>query len=522
MTDYYLYLQWGIAGLVAIAMLWRGQWTLFHPTAVYLAFHVVVFCVRPTLVRFFDFDTVFRYMRLVPKADDLHLALMLSSAALVMFFVTFTLTTVHALPLQLGPKRELTGADRRAFLITAALFAPLGLYSVFGTEMTGERVGGVYIMTGSTGYATELKHVFIPLSILFMLVARWKWWSYLPFAGYVFYRASQGWGRWTIVLSCFLVVLVWLWDHRKRFPAWRFILPVPFLLILFLNMTHDRLFFWNWIRGYDTGRVTVTDSSRDWRERLDTLDFANYDFLTYIVTYVPRRTQSYTYGTQYLQLFTEPIPRKLWKDKPVGAPVKFFDLNDYGNFIGLTPSLVGDGWMSGGWLGAMLTMGIAGSSLGLAYRWFTRNQEQVHKACAFLIINAMIVQLFRDGGISIFKFLIFALMPLFFWSFLSHRMQLGSEIEAERQALREARERRRAAAAGDDAGLEDADEDESADFDDDEMDDASVDDESDEWLEADATDDDLAATDEPAAEGDSAADEDFPPERPSRRPGDPA
>ena len=119
--------------------------------------------------------------------------------------------------------------------------------------------------------------------------------------------------------------------------------------------------------------------------------------------------------------------------------MKFYDLNDYGNFVGLTPSIVGDGWQSGGWTGMIVTLSFAGGMLGYGYKWFTRNQDVVHKACAFLIVNAMIIQLFRDGGISIFKFLFFSLVPLFVWQFLSNRLRLESAIGDEREALQDAR-----------------------------------------------------------------------------------
>ena len=104
--------------------------------------------------------------------------------------------------------------------------------------------------------------------------------------------------------------------------------------------------------------------------KYDTVDFANYDYLTYVVAMVPERTGRYSWGVQHLQLFTEPIPRALWKGKPVGAPVPYFNLNNYGNFLGLTVTLAGDGWMSGGWFGVVITAGIVGLIVGLAHRWF--------------------------------------------------------------------------------------------------------------------------------------------------------
>jgi hypothetical protein len=153
------------------------------------------------------------------------------------------------------------------------------------------------------------------------------------------------------------------------------------------------------------------------KQKYDDLDFANFDYLTYVVTMVPERTGRYTYGAQHLQLFTEPIPRKLWKGKPIGAPVGTFNLNAYGNFLGLTVSMPGDGWMSGGWIGVIITAGIAGLLLGLAHRWFWLKAQRNNILSLLYILGlAMIVQQYRDGGlVSIAKFLLWNWLPLAVW-----------------------------------------------------------------------------------------------------------
>jgi hypothetical protein len=156
--------------------------------------------------------------------------------------------------------------------------------------------------------------------------------------------------------------------------------------------------------------------------RYDTPDFANFDFLTYVVSVVPSRTETYTYGGQYLQIFTEPVPRKLWPGKPVGTPIRLFNLNNYGNFLGMTPSLVGDAWMSGGWIGIVVTMTIVGGLLGGAHRWFWRHSDSAVESLFYLVGLALVPQWFRDGGISIAKFLFWNMSPLFFWVGLSWLM----------------------------------------------------------------------------------------------------
>lgn len=429
MTDADIYVQWGVALAVAIFMFARGQFTLFHPSVVYLGFHIVVFCLRPTFVHFFDFNSMFEYMQIRPTRDDMSLALYASSAGLIAFVAGFTVAIRNAPPLKLKGRVKLTAEDRRAFYITAAIFVPLGIYSIVAGDLSGHVVNGVWVLTGSTGYINDLQQVFIPITILLILVARWKWWSYIPFLGYVAFRATQGLARWTIVLSVFLIILVWLWDHRRRFPPLRFLIPLPFLFILFVNVSHDRNLILRYFEGSTKeDRVSVLDDTRSFQEKWDTSDFANFDFLTYIVKVVPDYSETYTFGTQYLQLFTEPIPRVLWKNKPAGPPIEFFNLNDYGNFYGMTPSLVGDGWMSFGWLGVCITLGAAGVALGIVFKLFARKQNFPRDAFAFLICNAVIVQLFRDGGITIFKFLLFTMAPVFLWSRLSSHFQAQREL----------------------------------------------------------------------------------------------
>ncbi len=425
-----LIVQWTVFLIVVAIMASRRQLTIFHPTSVYLAFHAIVFCIRPTLVYIFEFDSLWIYMKFTPTDEVMVRTLYLSSAGLIAFCVTFLLTSKEPGPKEIEGRRELLPGERKAFFAMALIMAPLGIYSITAANMQGEHINGVYVMTGTSGYINDLQQVLIPITIFFLLVSRWKWYAYLPLIIFFYYRATQGWGRWTIILTFFALILVHAWQHRKNFPALKFVLPIPVIAILFANLGLDRAYMRNLISGNHEDIRDVLSEEATLSDRLDTMDFANFDYLTYIVDKVPKETETYTYGTQYLQIFTEPIPRKIWKSKPIGPPVSFFNLNDYGNFLGLTPSLVGDGWMSGGWIGSLLTMSLAGWALGLLYNWFIRNQQNIFYCFIFLIVNAMIVQLYRDGGISIAKFLLFTLSPIFLWMFFSKYL-FPDEIEEE-------------------------------------------------------------------------------------------
>lgn len=430
MFEHDLLIQWGILFFTTFVMWARRQLTIFHPTTVYIALHTIVFCIRPTLVHLFEFDLVWNYIGFIPSEEERMLSLYLSSAGLIVFCTAFAITCPYPGPKQYTQDLVFSVGERKAFWTMCALLVPLGMYSIYGATPEGEHINGVFVMTGSSGYLNDLQQVLIPITVLLVVMCRWRWYSFLPFLIFLYYRASQGWGRWTIILTIFALVLFHTWEKRKDMRSLRFLLPLPLIFILFANLGLDRSYVRNIVEGNEEETRGILDQSETFEERFDTLDFANFDYLTYIVAVVPEQTRTYTYGSQYLQIFTEPIPRRLWKNKPIGPPVVFFNLNDYGNFLGLTPSLVGDGWMSGGWLGALLTMAIAGGILGLAYNWFIFHQNNFYNCYLFLIVNAVIVQLYRDGGISIAKFLLFSLVPILIWKFLANYL-FAEPVESE-------------------------------------------------------------------------------------------
>lgn len=428
MFEIALLLQATLWIVVFLVFLRNKSSSIFHPLFFYLVFHGLVFVARPILGEVLSLHQVADYMYFYPDDSDKIRALVVSSVALVVFAI-FAMRSGSATPafadrVTMRPTRS----ESIALWLTWAVLAPLAIYSaVFaiggaGFEGTGrvqmERVEGIAAYTNTTGYLVDASQMLMPLVLLPILFAKRRWIAYLPATAFIGYRVFMGWGRWTIVDLVIVIFLaqLWLrrhkWPNRRAFATWAVIIPAVFFVFAALGDNRDLA------RSYfgDIGTDQQVLDGRSWLEKLDNLDFANYDYLTFVVSVVPKSTLSYTYGTQYLQLFTEPIPRIWWPAKPYGPPIKFFDLNDYANFIGLTVSLPGDGWMSGGWIGVVLTMALAGWLLGKLHRWFWRNQASKAKAILYLITIAVSSQLFRDGGISIFKFMLFTSVPIVFWA----------------------------------------------------------------------------------------------------------
>ncbi len=407
--------------IMAIAFfVWSRQASVFHPATAYLAFHGLVFVIRPILVYGLGFDSSWSYMEFRPPDDIFVRTLAVSSVAMASFVAASLIAGRSRLVFAHQAPPTFSILEQRALLVTTLMLLPAMAYSIYTTRngVAGERVNGVYIMTNSTGYLNEAQDFIMPLLCVWMVVTRFHWLGLFPSILYIGYRTWFGWSRWTILLFFLLTVMSYCWYHRRKWiPFWSVIMAIP-ILLLFNLIGHNRDMFKSLLTGEDThvAEFDVGMTADDkFKAQFDTQDFANFDYLTYVVWAVPEKSGTYSYGAQYVQLFTEPIPRILWKGKPVGSPVKTIDLLAYGNFTGLTVSLAGDGWISGGWLGLIITLVTVGTLLGLAHRSFWKHGENNMGCILYLVGLAMVPQWYRDGGISIAKFLLFNLVPVLFW-----------------------------------------------------------------------------------------------------------
>ena len=224
---------------------------------------------------------------------------------------------------------------------------------------------------------------------------RFKWWTFLPFAVFIVLRSGTG-GRWPILMACATVALMFLYQSRKKFPNLKPALMVVAALWLFQVIGADRGAGIRNLFIDDNSLALVYSNSRE-LGFLEAMDWANLEFYEFIVYAVPQKTESYGYFLNNLQIFTEPIPRAFWPDKPVGPPIKLFSLFDHGFPIGMTNSLPGEGWMQLGYLGVAFWCGLFGWFYGWAYNKFQLSQQSTLALIAFLLFVPLSLQVFRDG-----------------------------------------------------------------------------------------------------------------------------
>lgn len=423
-----LYAQLAFFLMIAIPFLLNRRASLFHPLSFYLLFHFIVFVMRPFMVHYLKFDGRWIYMRYFPSDDEFAFTLLVSSVALLVFALCCWFYGRSSVPLTLPTLRfpNFNSKERRAYNWTLLLLGPLTLFSMlFATQdvvindvgdiqMTQDLATGITIYVNTTGYVVDAQTMFGSLAVLTMWRFRFAAWTWLPIVFFVLYRGFLGGGRWPMITTMLTILLIYLYRNRKRWFRVHYLAVLLPLFVFFQNIGLDRNYFRDLIEGGQRIVYQIPEE-RDWLQQQDNPDFANFEFLAFILSVVPERSGTYTYFTQYLQIFTEPIPRILWSEKPIGAPVQLINLNNYGNFVGLTNSLAGDGWLSFGWLGVVITMALVGLFLGWLHRRFWAHISNVRIVVTYCTFAPLTVLWFRDGSITIAKMALFTLLPIFIW-----------------------------------------------------------------------------------------------------------
>lgn len=383
----------------------QPQASLLHPATFYSAVHGFLFVFRPIYGYFDPFRTIYIIYGFQPTTMERVLAL----AATQLSFVAFMLVAIR-IGAQ-SPNRTSVLEDRRRslrmpVLAVAAVLGPIALYSklsAIGAKLSGtssmimDAETGLTYNTENVGWFTEAQNMLVPITVMIAWIFRFKPVALLPLGIYGLLQASTG-GRGVLLFALIAAAMLWLYDQRRRWPEWRFVAVGMAAIAIFYFVGQDR---GAGVRSIVTGEEYVeriTAESETFRG-LDHMDYANMEYVEFVVWYVPERSDTYGYFIDNLQLFTEPVPRVLWPGKPLGPPIQMFDFYEYGTPIGMSTAVPGYGYLQGGLLGAAAWAAFLGLLFGLGYRIFARRGDSPLITLAWVIMLSATILFFRDGGL---------------------------------------------------------------------------------------------------------------------------
>ena len=432
----------------------RGpSFSLYHPLTFYSAFHGFIFVFRPIVARISDFNLVYRSYQFSPSASD-KLTVILAANIGFLAFAFFCLQSGNVAMRFKQDGFAIAERERLKPLLfwVLALCVPVGLYSLTkvwnGAASTGvgydtmiqDVATGVSINTQGNGYLAEAQLMLATCGALVAWVFRFRLLALLPLIGFVVFRAGTG-GRGPFVTALVTVGLLYLYEHRRRMPSLRISAMLVAVVLIFNTVGNDRGLAIRKALGNDTGSEVFYQTRANERF-LEGMDFANLEYFEYLVYAIPQRTHTYGYFLDSLQVFTEPVPRVLWKNKPIGAPFDRINLLDYGRPIGMTRSLPGEGWYSLGWAGVIIWCGLYGYVLGWIYRRFAEGPQSAFKVAAYMIFVPILIVAFRDGQlVTIFRQGLFYLAPVAIWFWLARYTGVPNAAAMRAAALRRLRRR---------------------------------------------------------------------------------
>ena len=433
---------------VLVAFVRTPTFSLFHPLTFYISFHGFIFVFRPIVARIMDFDAIYQGYRFTPTIDDKITVILASNLG----FLIFTAACWYTGRVPMVFKQDQFAKCERdslrsSFIITAAVCVPVGLYSLAtsfnsassnGSSVQGmiqDAATGIATNTQVIGYFTEAQLMLASFSVIIAWLFRFRLLAMMPLLGFVIFRAGTG-GRGPFVTAMVSLGLLYLYEQRRRIPSLQIGALLVGVALVFSTVGNDRGLAIRKLIGNDTASDVFT-STRSNERFLEGMDFANMEYFEYLVYAIPERTKTYGYFLDNLQIFTEPVPRVLWKDKPIGAPFNRIYLLDYGTPFGMTRSLPGQGWYSLGWLGVVIWCGLWGYVLGLIYRRFVEGPQSAFKTAAYMIFVPILIVAFRDGQlVTVFRQGLFYIGPVILWFYTARFAGVPSAVMMRTAAAR--------------------------------------------------------------------------------------
>ena len=429
---------WLVFLLVIIYYSRRPQASAFHPFTFFLVYHFILYVLKPTIAYIRDYRLLYDVYHFNPSLSDKMTVIVSVNLSLLAFAIT-SLQFGSGSYAELNKKPIFIGNRSKYFwplVICWLIIAPVAIYSIIYTirwstagtfNMIFDQDAGTYINTTGNGYVTDAKTMLVPLVVATAWIGKYNWKYLLPLAVFVIFQSFTGL-RWPIVVSILTIMLLYLYERRVRWIKLRFVAPLFALWLVFSILSLDRGSYFRQAVGLSEGDSYSGRIQENKLRFLESMDYGNLEFFELVVYAVPQRTGSYDYFAEQLQVLTEPIPRVIWNDKPKGAPIKFFRLDDYIPVFSFTKSVAGAGWYGLGYFGVILWSAFFGIVYGLAYAKFWRARTEIG-VLAYLIFLALAMQLLRDGLlVSVVKMGGFTILPIFMMHSVSQALSSLKQV----------------------------------------------------------------------------------------------
>jgi hypothetical protein len=229
-------------------------------------------------------------------------------------------------------------------------------------------------------------------------------------AMYLMVMGYQGFHRFRVIIPVILMAQIYLDRNRLRWPPLKIAAVLVLAAVLFLPLkTIGRM------AQQGASLEQIADSSSEiiqdafsGRSELQFLDmFASSLTLT-------DQAEKFYYGSIYIPLVTLPIPRQIWPEKP-GLSDFLFDISTprrpMGE-LGMVITFLGECYINFGFIGILILPYISAYLLARAYFYAYRSEYFSVARFGYLLLACNLIQVYRDGFLSIVIFTLVNMTPL--------------------------------------------------------------------------------------------------------------
>ena len=405
--------------LCAVLLLRYARLSHSHPGTIYLFFHIYTVTLRLVGIAFGAPTLFSEYLMFFDpiRENEIVRAGLVGDLALGVMTIAWIKASLDdkekaSKRLQISPSAQANLRLRHIWTVVAVSF-PLGLFGLWAyislPGLESERVNLGEWQASSWFFITQ---VWAGLGLLALIYwYGFKWWLVSPMTLYLLVMALQGYHRFRVIIPAILLIQVFLDRRRLRWPPAYVIGLILLLMAIFFPLK-------------DIGKMAqegepVTEIFNTSRESVNTAlsvkapDQQFLDQFACALTLMDEQGKLY-YGSTYLNLITLPIPRQWWPDKP--------SLSDYVNDIsvptrpmsemGMIVTYLGESYANFGYLGIIVVPYILAYVLARIYfRAYRKDYFSVNRL-TYLLVACNLLQVYRDGLVSIIVFTWVNMMPL--------------------------------------------------------------------------------------------------------------
>lgn len=409
-----------VTGCIVLLMRY-GRLSHSHPGTIYLFFHLYTFTFR-LLGLLFGAETLFSqyqgFFEAITPGEIVRAALIGDLALAVMTVAWIRASSDDLKKIRRSPEVAVEGEPNlslRYIWIVVAIAFPLGIVGLLtfanvpGLPAIREALEPGEWQTSSYFFIVQVWAGLALLALIYWY--GFRWWLLLPISLYLLIMAYQGYHRFRVLIPLLLLMQIFLDRRKLKWPPLYLAAALGALLLIFFPLKGIGQMAQE---GESVNDIVVMSTDRI--NQALAAKASDQQFLDQFACTLALMDDAghYYYGSTYLALVTLPVPRQWWPDKP--------GLADYLHEIskpwrpmaemGMIVTFLGESYVNFGYAGIVIIPVLLAYFLGRVYfRAYRRNYFSISRL-AYLLIACNLIQVYRDGLVSIVIFTWVNMMPL--------------------------------------------------------------------------------------------------------------